>query len=204
MKKEFDLNAFSERSREILSRFQNKKLLREHILRIPEQLELFDLCEHYDILDKIVLFSNKDDLIRVRLHIFADGFFDRPHNHRWTYSSHILSGGYQHTIYVLREERDSPNPQDLIPVIIRQEKAGDFYTLHSSQFHSVIAEPDTVTLIVRGPPDKDRFRLFDMTTKEAWWQYGASTESEEDKMKKRMSVTQFNMAVSKLEKLGII
>lgn len=205
MKRQFDLEAFSHKSHDILQEFiQDKKTLRKSILELPHQQNLFNLCEHYDILDKIVLFSDEDSSIRVRLHVFADGYFDRPHNHRWSYSSYILSGGYRHTIYVLKEQHDNPNVQDLIPIIIRQEKAGDFYTLDSSQFHSVVAEPNTVTLIVRGPADKDRFRLIDRVTKEAWWQYGASTESLEDKKKKIMSQTQFNVAIAKLEKLGII
>lgn len=200
-----DLEEFAQKTKEILQQFtQDKQQLRKRVLEIPHQEKLFDLCEHYDILDKIILFSSDDGSIRVRLHIFADGYFDRPHNHRWAYSSYILSGGYRHIIYVLKEQTDSPKIHDLIPVMIRQEKTGDSYTLHSSQYHSVIAEPNTVTLIVRGPSDKDRFRLIDRVTKEAWWQYGASVENVEDKNKKKMTKAHFNSAIEKLEKLGII
>ena len=190
---EQNLEEFSERTNELLFQFsQSKQELRRRILKVPSQKDLFNLCEHYDILDKIIL---EDGPIRIRLHIFADGHFDRPHNHRWTYSSYILSGGYRHIIYVLKEENDNPKINDLLPVMIRQEKVGNFYTLHSSQYHSVIADPNTVTLIARGPPDKDRFRLIDRVTKEAWWQYGASAESQDDKEKKNMKQIQLNIAV---------
>jgi len=200
---DFDLEHFAHKSKEILQAFiDDKTILRRKILEIPQKNELFSLCEHYDILDKVVLYA--DEEFRIRLHIFADGYFDRPHNHRWSYSSFILSGGYQHIIYTLIEEKESPGIQDLVPVIVRNEKAGDFYTLHSSQYHSVIAEPGTVTLVARGTSDKERFRLIDRVTKEAWWQYGASKESSEDKNKKRMTEAQFNAALTKLEKLGII
>ena len=200
-----DLEEFERKTKEILEQFtRDKKELRKRVLEIPDQAILFDLCEHYDILDKIVLFATEDGSIRVRLHIFADGYFDRPHNHRWSYSTYILSGSYRHIIYTLKDEASSSKIHDLIPVMVRQEKIGDFYTLHSSQYHSVIAEPNTVTLVVRGPSDKDRFRLFDRVTKEAWWQYGASIENSEEKKKKKMTRAQFNAAVEKLEKLGII
>src|SRR6266487_3927526 len=59
---------------------------------------LLRLCEHYDILDKIVLHDDPAGW-RLRLHVFLPGYFDRPHNHRWTYASRILHGSYTHTLY---------------------------------------------------------------------------------------------------------
>lgn len=56
------------------------------------------LCEHYDILDKIVPHDDHRGW-PLRLHVFFPDYFDRPHNHRWTYSSHILRGSYPHTRY---------------------------------------------------------------------------------------------------------
>jgi hypothetical protein len=54
------------------------------ILRdLPERPDLLGLCEHYDILDKIVLHDDPSG-VRVRLHVFLPGHFDRPHNHRWS------------------------------------------------------------------------------------------------------------------------
>ena len=87
---------------------------------------------------------------------------------------------------------------------VRYEKKGDTYALHSSLYHSVIAQPNTVTLIVRGPSHKDKFRLIDRTTKESWWQYGASIESEEEKLAKQMTEERFDALVEKLMKLEVI
>lgn len=64
--------------------------LAEHAIGSPD---LLVLCEHYDILDKIVLHDDPAGW-RLRLHVFLPGCFDRPHNHRWTYSSRILYGSY--------------------------------------------------------------------------------------------------------------
>ena len=111
---DLNLQQFAAKTYETLFQLaQDKTELRNQVLKIPLTSSLFGLCEHYDILDKIIL---EDGPIRIRLHIFADEYFDRPHNHRWTYSSLILSGGYQHTIYSLKEEIDSPEIQDVMPV----------------------------------------------------------------------------------------
>lgn len=52
----------------------------------------------------------------------------------------------------------------------------------------VVAEPYTVSLVIRGPAIKDRFLVMDRKTGQSWWQYGASQESAEDAAKKHMSV----------------
>lgn len=64
-----------------------KYLLRRELTTLPDNPDLAALCEHYDILDKIVLHDDPETGIRLRLHIFGPGYHDRPHNHRWTYAS---------------------------------------------------------------------------------------------------------------------
>ncbi len=200
------LNAeeFDDQSRALFCKYLNKESLKHSILQVRHNNDLFSLCEHYDILDKIILHNDEEKGIRIRLHIFADNYFDRPHDHRWSYSSHILSGGYKHIIYGIKGNVASPEFDDLIPVQVRHEKKGDSYTLHSSQYHSVIAKPGTVSLIIRGPSHKDKFRLIDRVTKYSWWQYGASIESDEEKLKKRMTLERYDLLVDKLAKLGVI
>lgn len=205
-KQQTPLNAeeFDIQSQALFGKYLNKDYLKQAVLKIPDNNQLFLMCEHYDILDKLVLHDDKDIGIRVRLHVFANDYFDRPHDHRWTYSSYILSGGYKHIIYGIKRNVECPEFDDLIPVQIRHEKKGDSYTLHCSQYHSVIAKPETVSLIIRGPSHKDKFRLIDRITKNSWWQYGTSVESEEEKLKKRMTEKRFYFLVDKLTNLGII
>jgi hypothetical protein len=200
-----DLEEFSSASKEMLQHLsQDKEELRKLVLKARDDETLFSLCEHYDILDKIVLWTSEDQKIRLRLHVFADDYFDRPHNHRWSYSSYILSGGYQHTVYTLNHDDAAPSSKNLIPVIIRREIAGDFYALHFSQYHSVIAGPNTVTLVMRGAPERDRFRVMDRVTEESWWQYGAAQESEKERDHKKMTPERFDFLVTKLMQLRII
>lgn len=197
-----ELEELTAESRKVLEQLSERDKLKQCLLAAKEDPRLFALSEHYDILDKIVLYA--DEKCRIRLHIFGDGYFDRPHNHRWSYSSRILSGSYRHTIYSLVHANEAPEPKHLFPVLIRQESAGDFYTLHHSQYHSVTADPNTVTLIYRGPAEADRFRVMDRTTQEAWWQYGANIEKQEEKENKRMTPERFDWLVEKLKRIGII
>ncbi len=93
---------------------------------------LVRLCEHYDILDKIVLATT------------------RP------------GGGCGYTCSCPATSTDrtttaGPTPAALTPRMVRTEQPGDTYTLHHSMIHSVVAEPYTVSLIVRGPAATDRF-----------------------------------------------
>jgi hypothetical protein len=78
------LEQFAEQSKKILEIFSDRNKLKQQLLSVKEDETLFSLSEHYDILDKIVLYA--DEKYRIRLHIFGEGYFDRPHNHRWSVS----------------------------------------------------------------------------------------------------------------------
>jgi hypothetical protein len=55
-------------------------------------------------------------------------------------------------------------------LLVRTEQPGSTYTLHYSMIHSVVAQPYTVSLIIRGPARKHRLLVMDKTTSKAWWQ----------------------------------
>lgn len=74
---------------------EDRSLLHRLIEKVPGNEHLCALSEHYDILDKLVLHDAPSGW-RLRLHVFLPGYYDRPHNHRWTYSSRILTGHYEH------------------------------------------------------------------------------------------------------------
>lgn len=170
---------------------------------VTDNPRLASLCEHYDILDKIVLHDDPDGW-RIRLHTFLDGYFDRPHNHRWTYTSRILFGSYAHTLYGNDHDfTDAIEVAKLQPRMVRVEGPGDTYTLSHSMIHSVTARGETVTLIVRGPAVKDRFVVTDRVTGKAWWQYGAATENPEAAAAKRMGHSQLRERIARLHASGI-
>ncbi len=164
---------------------------------LPERPELLRLCEHYDILDKIVLHVDESG-VRLRMHIFWPGYYDRPHNHRWSYASTILRGQYRHYLFGDAEVNETTEPSSLKALIVRQEQVGNAYALHHTMVHAVVAEPFTVSLVIRGPAVKDRFLVMDRKTGESWWQYGASQESAYDAEQKRMSHAQLSELTDRL------
>ena len=83
----------------------DRALLRPLVEQVPGNERLCELSEHYDILDKLLLHDDPSGF-RLRLHVFLPGYFDRPHNHRWTYTSRILRGSYQHTLYGMDNNLD--------------------------------------------------------------------------------------------------
>jgi hypothetical protein len=177
-------------------------LLGELADAVINEPHLAGLSEHYDILDKIVLHDDPDGW-RLRLHVFLDGYFDRPHNHRWTYTSRILSGSYTHTLYGTDHDfTDEVDAAALTPRLVRNEEPGDTYTLHHSMIHSVTAHGEAVTLIVRGPAVKDRFVVTDRATGKAWWQYGAATETPKAAAAKRMADNQLRDRIAALRAAG--
>lgn len=186
-----DIDAVEAETRKILEALTaDRSAIRAILANLPRQPELLALCEHYDILDKIVLWDDPTGF-RLRLHVFLPGYFDRPHNHRWSYASTILRGRYRHYLFGNVELDEEVQPRDLDAVMVRQEQRGNAYALHHSMVHAVVAEPYTVSLVLRGPAVKDRFLVMDRKTGDSWWQYGAGQESAEDAAKKRMSVKRF-------------
>lgn len=173
-------------------------MVRARLDEIPNRPELLILCEHYDILDKIVLFDDEESGVRVRLHVFLPGYFDRPHNHRWSYASRILRGQYRHYLFGDAELNDQTDPTKLEVLQVREEPVGVAYALHHTMVHAVVAEPFTVSLVVRGPAVKDRFLVGDRRTGEAWWQYGAAQESAQAALQKQMTSTRFQEVTAQL------
>jgi hypothetical protein len=200
-----DLPAVTAASTKVLDQLTaDRPLLGELTDAVIDDPHLAGLCEHYDILDKIVLRDDLRDGWRLRLHVFLDGYFDRPHNHRWTYTSRILSGAYTHTLYGSDQDfTDEVDVAALSPRLVRIEEPGDTYTLHHSMIHSVTAHGEAVTLIVRGPAVKDRFVVTDRATGKAWWQYGAATETPEAAAAKRMTAGQLRDRITALRAAGI-
>ena len=94
-----DIDAVASATRKTLDALlADRRTIRKVLIATPERPDLLGLCEHYDILDKIVLHDDPSG-VRVRLHVFLPGYFDRPHNHRWSYASTILRGEYRHYMF---------------------------------------------------------------------------------------------------------
>jgi aminoglycoside phosphotransferase (APT) family kinase protein len=69
--------------------------------------------------------------------------------------------------------------------------------------HAVVAEPVTVSLVLRGPAIKDRFLVMDRKTGESWWQHGASQESIASATKKQMSLERLGDVIDSLREWNL-
>ncbi|MEU4243130.1 hypothetical protein [Actinoplanes sp. NPDC026619] len=184
----------------------DRRLLTALTAQALDNPHLRELCEHYDILDKIVLHDDPAGW-RLRLHVFLPGYFDRPHNHRWTYVTRLLAGSYTHTLYGTDDQLGDSDDVDvagLHPRSVRRETIGDTYVLHHTMIHAVTAAPHTTSLVVRGPAVKDRFLVTDRATGKAWWQYGAATEDPAAAAAKRMTRDQAADRVEQLTDAGVL
>jgi hypothetical protein len=194
----------------------DKDALRMLVDRAAEDDDLLAQCECHRLLDKIVLYDGLNRGFRVRLHISTSDHLDRPHDHRFSFSSLILAGSYKqvrHRIVGEVPESVAPGTQEdhqAVPIEARvepefatTEQVGSFYSIHHSVIHTTIMEDDTVSLFIRGPAEKERSLITDRDTGKLWWRYGAKGESPERRAQKVMDLSKFEMRRRKLEVLGI-
>lgn len=116
-----DIDAVEHATRKTLTAItEDPEAIRAALLMLPKQPELLRLCEHYDILDKIALYSDESG-VRLRLHVFLPGYFDRPHNHRWSHASMIMRGEYRHYLFGNTTLDETIDPDSLTALQVRQE-----------------------------------------------------------------------------------
>ena len=166
---------------------------------------LFSMAEHFDRIDQIILYDDLSRGIRIRLHIYPPDHFDGPHNHRWSFASFILAGSYCHRIFRVDDGIDEEAPLlELQPSFVMQECAGVSYTLHHSVIHSVIALPGTVSLILRGPAEKERLMMTDLKTGKLRWKYGWEKETVEERNERAITAEYFAQLRQHLIRLDVI
>lgn len=115
-------------------------------------------CESWDWGERLVLFDDPDADVRLRLHVFSGGR-DAPHNHRWSFTSLVLHGAYQHLLYgdIDRFLEHCLLPE---PVLVRRERKASSYTFGVSGVHSIDPMPGSVSLVIRGPAVCDDWYYF--------------------------------------------
>jgi hypothetical protein len=185
--------------------------LRNLILDVPNNKELFSHSTHYETVDKLVVWNSDDEKMQIRLHIYADpcnrkthnlADISEAHNHRWNFSTRILSGGYLHTIY--RMDLLDTGKYDLAPTMIRHEGVGSCYALHHSQYHSIVEETNTVSLIVRGPIEKESFQVITEKDGEIQSKDSLALQTPDEKRQRAMTLEDYEKIVSHLLFLKII
>ena len=145
------------RARRILALAAQPEVLEGLLERIPANPKLVTRCQRKPYQDKLVLSVDADAGPVMILHHFRQGHADRAawiHNHRADFAARIVTGGYAHTLYSVSERPGDggDQPFEVSELYARDERAGDTYVLSQDAFHTVRAEGDTVTLVVRATP----------------------------------------------------
>ncbi|ANP49524.1 hypothetical protein J2Z21_006027 [Streptomyces griseochromogenes] len=172
----------------------------DQVLATPE---LLVQSERLQELDRVVLVNDAASGVRVRLHVFRQREFDRPHNHRWTFGNRVLAGSYRHYLYGDYEDLTTHTKIGR-PCLVRDETPGTGYVIRHTLVHSVAAVPDTTSLIVRGPAAKDRFVVMNNETGDAWWQYGHQVEDEAEIARRRLGAEKVTGIRDLLVRQGVI
>lgn len=210
MKLHSSLIDFEKEAKQLFLSCQHPIQLRKLILDLPNNEELFSYSTHYDRVDKLVLWNSDDKNMQIRLHVYSNGPYNnanqidiaKAHNHRWNFSTRILFGGYSHTIY--RMDLLPTGKYSLNPIMMRYEGVGSSYTLHHSQYHSILEEPNTVSLIVRGPLEKRHFQVVTEEKGEIQLQDASNSQIPEEKRQKTMTLAEYKKVISHLFSLKII
>ena len=186
--------------------------LRKLILDVPNNKELFSHSTHYERVDKLVLWNSDDKKMQIRLHVYAGQSCKRKvhnladiseaHNHRWSFSTRILSGSYLHTIY--RMDLLDTGKYYLAPIMIRHEGIGSSYALHHAQYHSIVEEFNTVSLIVRGPIEKESFQVITERDGEIQPKDSLTLQTSEEKKQRTMTLADYEKVLVQLLSLKII
>ncbi|MCA3260090.1 MAG: hypothetical protein IM669_10205 [Phenylobacterium sp.] len=202
----------------------DKETLRGLVDAVPHTPALMQKCERHELLDYLVLYDALDRGFRIRLHASTAVHRERPHDHRFSFSTYIVRGGYAHTTHLVEAplyedaatdkrswlSRASPDPRhDIVsdqirPLITRCEQAGDSYSLHHSAVHTTVTTPDTISVFVRGPAEKTDSLIFDRDTGRYWWRFGAHEEPDERRESKKMTHDEYEAFRRRMLDLGVI
>jgi len=169
-------------------------------------------CESYPQMDKVVLWQAPNDDSRLRLHLFSPGYFDRPHNHRWSFASRVLHGSYLHSLYgheddVRRSLSNGQPPGVQMATVVGQNQD---YLLHHTAVHSLRVSQPTVSLVLRGPAVKSEYFTLALDDEErerrtqSFASRGIEGESETESAAKAMSPEGLTKFVSTLRNVGIL
>ncbi|MFG2837682.1 hypothetical protein ACGFZH_18865 [Streptomyces zaomyceticus] len=154
-----DLPAAAALTQPLIREFaQDKALFRRLLLAVEHDPYLWAKCEEDVVEDKIVLWDDIEKGLRIRLRMSTDHQQQLAHNHRFSFTNLVLRGTYLHRNYLARGGFDENTlPEDVQPVMLHEDRAGDCFTIHHNALHSTpFTELGTISLVLRGNPVKER------------------------------------------------
>lgn len=180
------------------------KAMRELVDGVRTDPRLWDMCEHNRLFDKLVLHDAPDRNFRIRLHVWSNMEVAAPHDHRWSFTTRLLTGSYDHVLYHVIEDADASVAPAFEPRVQTTERAGDSYTIHHDTVHATTTKANTISLLVRGPAEKSVSRRMDPNTGKLWFGLGRKDQTEADIARRRMTVERFEAIRAQLVDADII
>ncbi|MFF2328377.1 MULTISPECIES: hypothetical protein [unclassified Streptomyces] len=220
-----DLRTSGERATKLLEQLAgDARQLGRLLKRVGEDETLLSMCESHQPFDKIVLYNGDERNFRIRLHIWRTTEFERAHQHRFSFTAHMVQGQYRHVLYdgpgaagVANRPKDARRRMDpdhadhaadpdlarIRPVLEYEMKAGDSYTLHHDAVHATLVSAQTVSLILRGPAEKDVAFVANLDEGGVYWRFGRRDESEERIRAKQLTRDTLHRIIADLTGRGI-
>jgi hypothetical protein len=179
----------------------------EHAMEDPE---LFPRSEADHFFDRAVLFEDYTRGCSIRLQHLHNEEYDRPHNHRATFVTSVLAGGYRHKVYGAPDDLDrrtgsvpmGPDEVARMRVLVdRHERVGSVYCIHHTTVHSTSPTADHLSVLVRAPSAKDRLFFVDDARGGAYWHWGSQFENPEEVAERRMTRQRMTDMIHRVEAL---
>ena len=201
-----DIEAAAATTRDIARRLgDDRELLRALVDRVPSVPELRAKCECHALDDKIVIWDDQAKGLRIRLRLANVKQYERVHNHRYSFTAYLLYGTYYHTLYATDQKLDeTADVSRFWPHFVREERTGDIITVHHEQLHTTLTDPETVSLMIQSPAQKERAFMIRKSDGHVWWRLGAAQEDEARRAEVLMSDERFAHWRSRLDALGVL
>lgn len=206
----------------------DRALLRRMVLDAQQDGQLRELSEKHHELTYIVLYDALDRGLRVRLNRFTKGLEDIPHNHRFSFSSALLSGSYVHTLFDVGPP-DAADPGQklwaldqpegthggqpvkeleiagLHPVLATVQRAGSSYTLHHTTIHKTAMPDETAfSVFCRGPAQKPCALQLQPDAQTYMWKFGRANETSDVLADRRLTEDEYSAFIESLEKADVV
>jgi hypothetical protein len=203
----------------------DKETLRVLTDRIETQPALLEQCERHELLERLDLYDARDRGFQIRFNFTTPTQSVRPHDHRYSFSTYILRGGYRHLWFDPRQEiyeaqretiarqyldkqhadqDTSVTIEKMTPLFASYDTVGAHYSIHHSTVHATITTPDSLSIIIKGPGEKDRSIIADRGMSKIWWRFGRAMEPEERIARKKMTIDCYRELRDKLKTWEVI
>ena len=217
----------SEYTRALLHDICNDKAaMTELVDHMLDRKSLRGMCEKHQLLDLLILYDALEDRgFRVRLHMATEDHLQRIHDHRYSFSTYILCGEYEHILYdnkqcpyMITGEEEAKQWQDKHNVDMNAKLTSDNFdfrfkkrmmtgnclTLHHSQAHTVLTTKGTSSLVIRGPSEKERSFIYDKDENSLWWRFGKHNETPVRRAQKIMTDDDIDRSINHLKKINVL